>query len=197
MSWYSVGTVTATNGSATIVGVGTSFLSTVQKGHIFYGPDKNLYEVLSVATNTQLTLNSNYTSATAAGAAYSIIPTQGMVPGLVTAVQTLISDYATVRDTVGTGKFTSGAANTPGIAFTADQDSGAFLIAPGSWALVCGGLTGVGITPTVTSLNFSNVTKLSTSATGATVTGTLVATEVQVGSHTITTLSNRITALGG
>jgi len=195
MAWYSVGTVSVTNNSATVTGVGTSFLSTVKTGHIFYGPDKNLYEVLSIATDTQLTLNSAYTSATAATATYSVIPTQGMVPALVTQVQTLIGDYATVRDTVGTGKFSSGAANTPGIAFTADQDSGAYLVAPGSWALVCGGLTGVALTPTITSLNYSNVTKLSTSATGVTVAGTLTATEVQVGSDTMTSLAARITVL--
>ena len=195
MAWYSVGTVTVTNNSAGVTGVGTSFLSTVKTGHIFYGPDKNLYEVLSIATDTQLTLNSVYTSATAAGATYSVIPTQGMVPSLVTQVQTLIGDYSTVRDTVGTGQFSSGTANAPGIRFTADQDSGAFLIAPNSWALVCGGLTGVALTPTVTSLNYSNVTKLSTSATGVTVAGTMVATEVQVGANTITSLANRITVL--
>ena len=195
MAWYSVGTVTVTNNSAGVTGVGTSFLSTVKTGHIFYGPDKNLYEVLSIATDTQLTLNSVYTSATATGAAYSVIPTQGMVPSLVTQVQTLIGDYSTVRDTVGTGQFSSGTANAPGIRFTADQDSGAFLIAPNSWALVCGGLTGVALTPTVTSLNYSNVAKLSTSATGVTVAGTMVATEVQVGANTITSLANRITVL--
>tara|TARA_R110000737_G_scaffold343200_2_gene368950 strand:+ start:349 stop:942 length:594 start_codon:yes stop_codon:yes gene_type:complete len=195
MAWYSVGTVTVTNNSAGVTGVGTSFLSTVKTGHIFYGPDKNLYEILSIATDTQLTLNSVYTSATAAGATYSVIPTQGMVPSLVTQVQTLIGDYSTVRDTVGTGQFSSGTANAPGIRFTADQDSGAFLIAPNSWALVCGGLTGVALTPTVTSLNYSNVTKLSTSATGVTVAGTMVATEVQVGANTITSLANRITVL--
>lgn len=195
MAWYSVGTVTATNNSAGITGVGTNFLSTVKIGHIFYGPDKNLYEVLSIATDTQLTLNSVYTSATAAGATYAVIPTQGMVPALVSQVQSLVGDYATVRDTVGTGKFSSGAANTPGISFIADQDSGAFLVAPGSWALVCGGLTGVSLTPTVTSLNYSNVTKLSTSAIGVTVAGTVEATEVQVGAHTITSLANRIAVL--
>ena len=195
MAWYSVGTVTVTNNSAGVTGVGTSFLSTVKTGHIFYGPDKNLYEILSIATDTQLTLNSVYTSATATGATYSVIPTQGMVPSLVTQVQTLIGDYSTVRDTVGTGQFSSGTANAPGIRFTADQDSGAFLIAPNSWALVCGGLTGVALTPTVTSLNYSNVAKLSTSATGVTVAGTMVATEVQVGANTITSLANRITVL--
>lgn len=195
MAWYSVGTVTVTSNSETVVGVGTSFLSTVKTGHIFYGPDKNLYEVLSIATDTQLTLNSMYASATAAAASYSVIPTQGMVPSLVTQIQTLIGDYATVRDTVGTGKFPAGAANTPSVAFIDDQDSGAFLVAPGSWALVCGGLAGVSLTPTVNSLNYSNVPKISTSAQGATVAGTLTATELQVGANTMTNLAARITVL--
>jgi len=195
MAWYSVGTVSVTNNSATVTGVGTSFLSTVKTGHIFYGPDKNLYEVLSIATDTQLTLNSAYTSSTAAAASYSVIPTQGMVPSLVTQIQTLIGDYATVRDTVGTGKFPAGAANTPSIAFIDDQDSGAYLIAPGSWALVCGGLAGVSITPTIASLNYSGVPKITTSAQGATIAGTLTATELQVGANTMTNLAARITVL--
>lgn len=195
MAWYSVGTVTVTNGSAVVSGVGTFFLNTVKTGHIFYGPDKELYEVLSVATDTQLTLNSPYTSVTAAAATYAIIPTQGMVPSLVTQIQTLLGDFGTVRDTVGTGKFPAGAANTPSIAFINDNDSGAYLIGPGSWALVCGGLAGVSLTPTVTSLNYSNVPKISTSAQGATVSGTLTATELQAGVHTMTNIDARITAL--
>ena len=197
MSWYSVGTVTVTNNSAVIAGVGTLFLATVKPGHIFYGPDKNLYEVLSVTSDTQFTLNAPYTSVTAAAATYAIIPTQGMVPSLVTQIQTLLGDFGTVRDTVGTGKFPAGAANTPSIAFINDNDSGAYLIGPGSWALVCGGLAGVSLTPTVTSLNYSNVPKISTSAQGATVSGTLTATELQAGVHTMTNIDARITALGG
>ena len=82
-------------------------------------------------------------------------------------------------------------------AFIDDNDSGAYLIGPGSWALVCGGLAGVSLTPTVTSLNYSNVPKISTSAQGATVSGTLTATELQAGVHTMTNLDSRITALGG
>jgi hypothetical protein len=120
-----------------------------------------------------------------------------MVPSLVTQIQTLIGDFGTVRDTVGTGKFPAGAANTPSIAFIDDNDSGAYLIGPGSWALVCGGLAGVSLTPTVTSLNYSNVPKISTSAQGATVSGTLTATELQAGVHTMTNIDARITALGG
>mgnify|MGYP003639504750 CR=1 FL=1 len=197
MAWYSVGTVTVTNSSAVVTGVGTYFLASVKVGHIFYGPDKNLYEVLSVATDTQLTLNSVYLSATSANSAYAVIPTQGMVPSLVTQIQTLIGDFGTVRDTVGTGKFSAGAANTPGISFIDDQDSGAYLIAPGSWALVCGGLAGVSLSPTASSLNYSNDPKITTSAQGATVSGTLTATELQAGVHTMTNLDSRITALGG
>ena len=197
MSWYSVGTVTVTNNSAGVTGVGTFFLATVKTGHIFYGPDKNLYEVLSIATDTQLTLSSPYTSATAAAATYSVIPTQGMVPALVTQIQTLIGNYSTLHDTVGLGKFIAGEPTAPGIAFVADPASGAYLLSPGSWALVCSGLAGVSLTPTTTSLNYSNVPKITTSAQGATVSGTLTATEFQAGAHTMTSLEARITALGG
>jgi len=195
MAWYSVGTVTVTNNSPTVVGVGTNFISVVKPGHIFYGSDKALYEILNVVSDTQLTLSIVYDGNTTTGSTYAVIPTQGMVPSLVTQVQSLIGDYASVRDTVGTGKFPAGASNTPGISFIDDQDSGAFLVAPGSWALVCGGLTGVSLTPSVTTLNYSGVPKVSTSASGATVSGTVVATEVQVGVNTMSSLAARIAVL--
>jgi len=224
MAWYSVGSVTVTNTSSSVTGVGTNFTAVVKPGHIFYGPDKALYEVLNVVSDTQLTLSLPYdgtsvtgtTGATAATGAYAVIPTQGMVPSLVTQVQALIGDYANIHNTVGSGKFNSGTNSAPGIAFNADQDSGAYMIGQNSWALVCGGLAGLSLTPTINTLNYSSTPKVSTSAIGAevtgtltatalvvgpvtsgatTVTGTLAATEVQVGVHTMTNLAARIAVL--
>jgi hypothetical protein len=118
-----------------------------------------------------------------------------MVPALITQIQELIGDYSSVHDTIGSGSFPAGDSTIPGIRFIADQDSGAYLIAPGSWALVCGGLAGVSLTPTVNSLNYGGDPKVITSAQGATVDGTLTVTEIQAGAHTMTNLDQRISAL--
>ena len=39
MAWYRTGTVTVTNGSATVTGAGTDFVSNTQIGECFLGPD--------------------------------------------------------------------------------------------------------------------------------------------------------------
>lgn len=195
MAWYNVGTVGVTNGSPTITGLGTSFIASVKAGYIFYGPDSKLYEVLSVISDVQITLQSNYLGDTALAEPYAVIPTQGAIPSLVVAVEKLITDYSNAIDTSGAGKFNSGSPNTPGITFVADQDSGAYLLAPGSWALVCGGASGLSLTPTTTSINYSGVVKLITESTGVEVLGTMRATEIEVDGHTIESITNRITAL--
>jgi hypothetical protein len=72
------GTITATNGSATITGVGTTFAAS-NVGWKIKLPDNFWYEVESVASATSLTISKLYEGATASGATYrlgqvSIIP---------------------------------------------------------------------------------------------------------------------------
>lgn len=75
---YSTGTVTATNGSAAVVGSGTAWLSkTLEGGRInIAGVD---YLIDSITDNTHLTLATNYTGATGGGKSYTIFPRVGYV----------------------------------------------------------------------------------------------------------------------
>lgn len=81
MSWYKTGTVTVTNGSAAVTGAGTSWVDngTLNAGDIIKLPDGLLYEVLTIGSNTGLTLASNYLGSNASGGAYAIMPI-GLLP---------------------------------------------------------------------------------------------------------------------
>lgn len=55
MAWYKTGTVTVTNGSATVTGAATAFVGAVLAGHGFAAPDGKLYEIDTVVSATQIT----------------------------------------------------------------------------------------------------------------------------------------------
>jgi len=124
MAWYDTGTVSVTNGSTTVTGSGTNFIAGAQIGEAFYGPDDNLYEIQSIVSATSLTLADPYLGSTQSGQTYKIIPTQSLVATLASQVSSLISDFQTVADEAGEGKFDDGSAASPGITFNLDQDTG-------------------------------------------------------------------------
>lgn len=148
MSWYKTGTVTVTNGSAAVVGSGTTWLNVVAPGWGFVGPDGKVYEVLNVVSDTSLTLGRNYTGTTAAGASYDAYPTQGEIRDLAAQVLTLINDYALVRDNAGAGKFQTGSAGAPGVTTVGDLNTGMFWPAADSIGLATGGTERVRVTST-------------------------------------------------
>jgi hypothetical protein len=153
--WYDVGTISVTNGSTTVTGSGTDFISGVQVGEgLYIGGD--LYEIAVVNSSTQLTLADAYLGSTATGQDYKIIPTQSLVADLSSGVADLISDFADVRDYAGNGKFDDGTVTQPAITFTQDQNNGLYRIGSDNWGLVAGGekivdisTTGIDVTGTV------------------------------------------------
>ncbi|UDF29399.1 UNVERIFIED_ORG: tail fiber domain-containing protein [Roseateles sp. XES5] len=66
---YNVGTVTVTAGSANVVGVGTFWLANVEPGDILW-VNGLMCRILTVNSNTSITLARNWPGATAAGAYY-------------------------------------------------------------------------------------------------------------------------------
>ena len=72
MAWYKTGTVTVTNNSATVLGNGTTFMSSIAAGDLFTADGDKVYEVASVIDNTTFTLGKVYSGATASGATYQI-----------------------------------------------------------------------------------------------------------------------------
>lgn len=81
MAWYSTGSVSLTNGAAAVSGASTLWVDngTLYPGDVLYAPDGELYQVLSIASNTALTLATPYAGTTVTGANYAIIPI-GMLP---------------------------------------------------------------------------------------------------------------------
>ena len=139
MPWYATGTVSVTNGSTTVTGSGTNFVSGAQVGEGFYGPDDRLYEIQAIVSATSLTLADNYLGSTQTGQAYKIVPTQSLVANLASQVSTLISDFQNVVDEAGEGKFDDGSATSPGITFTQDQDTGFFRDTANEIGIAAGG----------------------------------------------------------
>ena len=139
MAWYKTGTVSVTNASTTVTGSGTNFVSGAQVGEAFYGPDDDLYEITAISSATSLTITPAYGGSTASGQSYAIVPTQSLVADLASDVADLISDYQTVVDEAGAGKFGDGSAASPSIKFTQDQDTGFFRDTANEIAISAGG----------------------------------------------------------
>lgn len=140
MGWYRSGTVSVNNGSPTVTGSGTAFLSSKAKpGDLWRGPDFSSYEILSVNSNTSITLAENYRGSSVSGAAYAIVPTISPMRDLVDPVQTLVSDYSTVKADAGAGRFSGGSEAAPGISSKTDADTGLAWLAANALALIAAG----------------------------------------------------------
>lgn len=86
MREYTTGTVSVTSGSADVTGSGTSWLANVTVGDFFRidstgtGDSSKWYRVLSIASDTSLTLTANYGESTESGAEYSISTAPSALP---------------------------------------------------------------------------------------------------------------------
>lgn len=69
---YIVGTVAVTNGSASVVGTGTTFAAGMVGKAIKIGTDKKFYQIATYVDATHITLTANYTGTTLSGLAYVI-----------------------------------------------------------------------------------------------------------------------------
>lgn len=74
MSQYTKGVVDVTNGSATVIGFETEWLTNVSVGELFTIVDSNVpYFVGAVVSNTEITLTGNYAGTTETGLSYAIV----------------------------------------------------------------------------------------------------------------------------
>lgn len=126
MTWYAQNTVTVTNGSATVTGSGTGFITNVSIGEGFIGPDGRTYEITNVVSDTSFTIKPNYLGSTASGQSYLILPARGRIADLIAETSSLLASFATVRDGIGAGLFPDGVESIPGFRFLNDQDTGIF-----------------------------------------------------------------------
>lgn len=117
MTWYKTGTATVTNGSPTVTLAGANAELNIFPDDGFVGPDGRLYAVLAVANATTLTLSTNYSGPTTAGASYLAVPVADHVQlrDLLIEVNTLVGDYQTIANEAGAGRFPNGSAASPGV----------------------------------------------------------------------------------
>ncbi len=137
--WYRTGTVTVTNGSAVVTGASTNFVDNVSVGEIFVGPDLRVYEIIQVVSATDLRITPVYQAGTAGGQGYAIAPTQSFARDLALSAAALLNTFAAVRDGIGQGLFPDGTIATPGIRYSADQDTGWARYGPNLMSAVTGG----------------------------------------------------------
>ncbi len=182
--WYDSGTVAVTNGSTTVTGTGTNFISGAQVGEAFLAPDDKLYEIASITSATVLVLADAYLGSTQSGQDYKIVPTQSLVADLASDVTDLIADYADVKDKAGAGKFNDGSVTSPAITFEQDQNNGLYRIGSDNYGLSAGGTKQIDISTTDVELNYSGSKKLATTSTGVDVTGTVTADGLTVDGNT-------------
>lgn len=176
-TWYRAGTISVTNGSTAVAGSGTAFVGIVNKGDALQAPDGRSYEISTVNSNTSLTLASSYQGSSASGQAYAIQPTRAVALEWLQAVQAFQSSVTGWQDGPLSGLFGNGSAGAPGIAFSAQINTGFFRPAASVLAL---------------SVNGTERARLTTS--GMQLTGLLSGTAVTQSSTDTT--SGRLTKVG-
>lgn len=72
--WYTTGTISVTNNSKDVIGLGTLFVvNSIASGDILFAPDGKAYEVDSVQNDTHFILKKAYAGATSSGDSYGIV----------------------------------------------------------------------------------------------------------------------------
>lgn len=153
MAWYRTGTVSVTNGSATVTGSGTLWVANAVAGYGIVLPDGRLYEIASVNSNTSLTLAVAYLGSTASGQAYAIAPLRGPEVKLAQDIAALINDYGAAFLAAGQGKFTTGTVAAPSVRNAADENTGLNLLGSDQLQLVTNGVARLLMTTSAATLN--------------------------------------------
>lgn len=115
MAWYTTGTISATNNSGAITGVGTLFMANVKVGDgVTIAGSTSIHEVVNVTSDTQFTVSPVYAGTTGSGKTYGIVPVQGYVKDLANQAKALILSFSTVGSSVSVNALAgiTGIANT-------------------------------------------------------------------------------------
>lgn len=102
MPWYKTGTVSVTQNSPSVTGVGTAFAANTRVGDAFIGPDGRLYELANVASDTVISISPAYLGPTASNATYAIAPVQGYQKALADEVRSWVNSYGPKMAALGT-----------------------------------------------------------------------------------------------
>lgn len=140
MSWYKVGTVSVTNGNATVTGNGTAWIANAKKGEGFLlQGGSQMYEIISINSDTSMTISPAYLGTTQSGQAYSLPPLKGFLQSAYDALTGAINQFNTYASKALVGRFSDGSSAEPGVRFEDDNDTGMRRVDNNSLALVAGG----------------------------------------------------------
>lgn len=96
--WVNTGTIALTNGSANVVGTGTSFpIKWTDKGYALIINKDTIYEIASVTDTTHLTLTTAYTGTTTGSATYAVVPTQSISYSVAEDLTDLLDTFGPLR----------------------------------------------------------------------------------------------------
>lgn len=101
MPWSKTGTVSVTNNSNSVIGVGTSFIVNGRVGDAFRGPDGSWYEVTNIASDTAMSISPNYQGVTDGAGGYALAPLQGYVKESADTLRALVNTYGTKLAALG------------------------------------------------------------------------------------------------
>ena len=136
---YSTGTLSLTNGSTSVTGTSTAWVSALRPGWLVLIPSEAPLLVQAVNSDSSLTLARPYQGTTRTGVVYNAVPTRGELAPFVTQLQSVLSSMQATIDGAGAGKFPDGSTALPGVRFSADEDSGLRRKGSNALALVTGG----------------------------------------------------------
>lgn len=140
MSWYTTGTVSVTNNSTTVTGVGTAFVANVIPGEEFRIQGEAGFEVEGVISDTQLTLARAYVGSSKSAQSYEIVPVRGYKRTAYDSIQQVLAQWTTYLDGPLAGRFADGSAGAPGISNAGDTNTGLFFPAGDQLAASTNGL---------------------------------------------------------
>ena len=140
MAWYSTGTVSVTNGNATVTGSGTEWVANAQASEGIWLPDGRLYEVVSINSDTTLTISPNYLGTTQSGQVYRIVPVKGYPLLAAQQMAALISTVQGYVDGALSGRFGDGTVGAPGVSFASNTAMGLYRVAVNQLGLVTNGV---------------------------------------------------------
>jgi hypothetical protein len=101
MPWYKAGTVSVTQNSNAVIGIGTAFIANSRVGDAFRGPDGGWYEVTNIASDTAMSISPKYQGATNAAGVYALAPMQGYVKDSADALRALVNQFGGVLAVLG------------------------------------------------------------------------------------------------
>ncbi|KQV51366.1 tail fiber domain-containing protein [Duganella sp. Root336D2] len=115
MGWYKNGSVSLIQGNNQVVGVGTDFVTNVNPGAIFCGPDGRIYEVDFITSATVLSLVRSYAGSSVSGTAYAIAPTQSYIVDLARQATALLNTFGSLREDYEAGNLVGAGLKLKGV----------------------------------------------------------------------------------